>query len=48
MTEYNTFIHYNIKNNIWKEEVSVIKDRVKTLYNVKKKLLKWWENTVTS
>ena len=48
MTEYNVFIHYNVKNNIWKEEVSVIKDRVKTLHNVKETLLKWWENAVTS
>ncbi len=48
MMRYNVFIHYDVKNNIWKEEVSVIKDRVKTLHNVKETLLKWWENAVTS
>jgi len=48
MTEYNVFIHYNIENNVWEEEVSVIKDRVKMLHNVKETLLKWWKNAVTS
>jgi hypothetical protein len=31
MTEYNAFIHYNIENNIWEEEVPAAKNRVKQL-----------------
>jgi len=48
MTEYKIFIYYNVENNIWEEEVSVIKDRVKMLHNIKETLLKWWKNAVTS
>ncbi len=50
MTEYNVFIHYNVKNNlnVWEEEVSVIKNKIKMLYNVKETLLKWWKNAVAS
>ncbi len=48
MTEYNAFIHYDINNNTWEEEVSVIKNRVKQLHEAHEKLLKWWESTVAS
>ncbi len=48
MTEYNAFIHYNIKNNIWEKEVPAAKNRVKQLHKAHKKLLKQWESTVTS
>ncbi len=48
MTEYNAFIHYNIKNNIWEEEVPTATDRVKQLHKAHEKLLKQWESTVAS
>jgi len=48
MTEYNAFIHYNIENNIWEEEMSAAKDRVKQLHKAHEKLLKWWKSTVAS
>jgi predicted nucleotide-binding protein (sugar kinase/HSP70/actin superfamily) len=43
MTEYNAFIHYNIENNIWEEEVPAAKNRVKQLHKACEKLLKWWK-----
>ncbi len=48
MTEYNSFIHYNIENNIWEEEVPTAKNRVKQLHKAHEKLLKQWESTVAS
>jgi hypothetical protein len=49
MTEYNAFIHYNIENNIWEEEVPAAKNRVKQLHEAHEKLLKWWEHcSITS
>jgi hypothetical protein len=48
MTEYNAFIHYNIENNIWEEEVPAAKNRVKQLHKAHEKLLKQWESTVAS
>ncbi len=48
MTEYNSFIHYNIENNVWEEEVSAAKNRVKQLHKACEKLLKWWESAVAS
>ncbi len=48
MTEYNSFIHYNIKNNIWEEEVPTVKNRVKQLHKACEKLLKQWKSTVAS
>jgi len=48
MTEYNAFIHYNVENNVWEEEVPAAKDRVKQLHKAHEKLLKWWESTVAS
>jgi predicted nucleotide-binding protein (sugar kinase/HSP70/actin superfamily) len=43
MTEYNAFIHYNIENNIWEEEMSAAKNRVKQLHKAHEKLLKQWK-----
>jgi len=48
MTEYNAFIHYNIENNAWEEEVPTAKNRVKQLHKAHEKLLKWWESAVAS
>jgi len=48
MTGYNAFIHYNIENNVWKEEVSAAKNRVKQLHKTHEKLLKQWESAVAS
>jgi len=48
MTEYNAFIHYNIENNIWEEEVPAAKNRVKQLYKAHEKLLKQWKSAVAS
>ncbi len=48
MTGYNAFIHYNIENNIWEEEVPAVKNRVKQLHEACEKLLKQWESTVAS
>jgi len=48
MTGYNSFIHYNIKNNIWEKEVFAAKNRVKQLHKAHEKLLKQWESTVAS
>ncbi len=48
MTEYNAFIHYDIKNNTWEEEVLTARNRVKQLHKTHEKLLKWWESTVAS
>ncbi len=48
MTEYNAFIHYNIENNVWKEEMPTAKDRVKQLHKACEKLLKQWESAVAS
>jgi len=48
MTEYNAFIHYNIENNVWEEEVPTAKDRVKQLHKAYEKLLKQWKSAVAS
>ncbi len=48
MTEYNAFIHYNIENNIWEEEVSAVKNRGKQLHKAHEKLSKWWKSAVAS
>jgi len=48
MTGYNAFIHYNIENNIWEEEVPAAKNRVKQLYKACEKLSKQWKSTVAS
>jgi len=48
MTEYNAFIYYDIENNVWEEEVSAAKNRVKQLHKAHEKLLKWWKSTVAS
>ncbi len=48
MTEYNSFIHYNIENNIWKEKMPAAKNRVKQLHKAHEKLLKWWKSAVAS
>ncbi len=48
MTGYNAFIHYNIENNIWEEEMSAAKNRVKQLHEAHEKLLKQWKSTVAS
>jgi hypothetical protein len=43
MTEYNAFINYNIENNVWEEEMSAAKHRVKQLHEACEKLLKQWK-----
>jgi len=48
MTEYNTFIHYDVENNAWEGKVLITKNRVKQLHEAHKKLLKQWESAVTS
>jgi len=48
MTGYNASIHYDIENNVWKEEVPAVKNRVKQLYEACEKLLKQWESAVAS
>ncbi len=48
MTGYNAFIYYNIENNIWEEEMSAAKDRVKQLHEACEKLLKQWKSAVAS
>ncbi len=48
MTEYNAFIHYDVENNVWKEEVLTTKNKVKQLHEACEKLLKQWESAVAS
>ena len=48
MTGYNAFIHYNIENNAWEEEVLTVKNRVKQLHKAHEKLLKQWKSAVAS
>ncbi len=48
MTEYNAFIHYDVENNTWEEEMPAAKNRVKQLHKAHEKLLKQWESTVAS
>ncbi len=48
MTGYNSFIHYNVENNAWEEEVLTAKNRVKQLHKAHEKLLKQWESAVAS
>ncbi len=48
MTEYNAFIHYDIENNTWEEEVLTVKNRVKQLHKAHEKLLKQWKSAVAS
>ena len=48
MTEYNAFIHYDIKNNTGEEEVLTARNRVKQLHEACEKLLKQWKSAVAS
>ncbi len=48
MTEYNAFIHYDIENNVWKEEMPAAKNKVKQLHKAHEKLLKQWKSAVAS
>jgi len=48
MTEYNAFIHYDVENNAWEEEMPTAKNRVKQLHEACEKLLKWWKSAVAS
>jgi len=48
MMNYNVFIHYDVENNILKEKISAVKNRVKKLYNNSETLLRWWESVVVS
>ena len=39
MYEYNSEIHYEVKNNFIKEEIIFLKERVKQLYNIRNQLM---------
>jgi len=48
MMNYNVFIHYDVENNVLKEKIFTVKNKVKKLYSDRKTLLQWWKNVVVS
>jgi len=46
MTDYNVFIYYDVENNILKEKILTVKNRIKKLHSDRKTLLKQWKSTV--
>jgi len=46
MMNYNAFIYYDVENNVLKEIIFTVKNKVKKLYSDRETLLKQWKSAV--